>query len=109
MFNLAIGLGFGTNPCIGIERNSEEKQERFLSPEELERLKAALATHPAQTSANAIRLLLLTGAPRKARRSAEREVGSVQPHRSRLDQTRRHNEAEAGAWISRYRPLPGNS
>src|SRR5262249_13352141 len=38
--------------------------ERYLTPAELERLMAALAAHPYQSSANVLRLLLLTGARR---------------------------------------------
>jgi integrase len=65
MFNLAIGWEIRTdNPCRGIERNQEHKRERYLTPAELERLMAALAQHSNQTSANVIRLLLLTGARR---------------------------------------------
>ncbi len=65
MFNLAIGWEIRTdNPCKGIQRNHEDKRERYLTPAELERLMAALARHPNQTSANVIRLLLLTGARR---------------------------------------------
>jgi integrase len=65
MFNLAIGWEYrGDNPCKGIEKNREEKRERFLAPAELERLMAAMAAHRNQTSANVVRLLLLTGARR---------------------------------------------
>ena len=65
MFNLAIGWEIrADNPCKGIERNAEDKRERYLTPAELERLVAALAEHPHQNSANIIRLLLLTGARR---------------------------------------------
>jgi integrase len=43
MFNLAIGWDMRPdNPCRGIERNQEEKRERYLTPAELERLMAAL-------------------------------------------------------------------
>src|SRR5262249_7931879 len=52
------------NPCKGIERYPEEKRERYLTPDELQRLLRALAEHPYQQSANAIRLLLMTGARR---------------------------------------------
>ena len=52
------------NPVIGIERAPEEKRERFLTPAEIARLSEALAAHPERTSANAVRLLLLTGARR---------------------------------------------
>lgn len=50
------------NPASGIQKNREEKRERFLSPEELARLSSALAEHGEPVSANAIRLLMLTGA-----------------------------------------------
>lgn len=52
------------NPAKGIEPAPEEKRERYLSPEEIGRLGEALDAHPERTSANAIRLLLLTGARR---------------------------------------------
>lgn len=52
------------NPCRGLERNPEEKRNRYLSGDELRRHTEALAAHPNQAAANAIRLLLLTGARR---------------------------------------------
>jgi integrase len=52
------------NPVIGVERAPEQKRERYLSPAEIARLGDALALHPEKGSANAIRLLLLTGARR---------------------------------------------
>jgi integrase len=52
------------NPCKGVERYHEDKRERYLSPDELQRLVAALAKHPNQQSANVARFLLLTGARR---------------------------------------------
>jgi len=62
MFALAIKEGWRPdNPIIGVERMPENKRERFLNPDELRRLFDALDKHPGQ-SANAIRLLLLTGA-----------------------------------------------
>ena len=65
MFNLAIRWRMRTdNPAKGIERYPEEKRERFLSTDEIQRLSAALADQPNQTAANAIRLLMLTGARR---------------------------------------------
>jgi integrase len=65
MFALAIHWEMRTdNPCRGIERNHEERRARHLSGEELRRLTVALAKHPNQAAANAIRLLLLTGARR---------------------------------------------
>lgn len=50
------------NPARGVERAPEEKRERYLSAAEIARLAAALAGIPEKASANAIRLLLLTGA-----------------------------------------------
>jgi integrase len=50
------------NPVKGIERAPEERRERFLSPAEIARLSEELVAHPERTSANAVRLLLLTGA-----------------------------------------------
>ena len=52
------------NPCIGIERNQEEKRDRYLSPAELTRFTTGLAAHEDQQACNIIRLLLLTGARR---------------------------------------------
>lgn len=65
MFNLSVKWEMRTdNPCRGIERAPEEKRERFLSPAEIERLAGVLATYKERGTANAIRLLLLTGARR---------------------------------------------
>jgi integrase len=65
MFSLAIRWGWRTdNPCKGIERNAEEKRHRYLSAAELTRLSAALAKLDDVSAANAVRLLLLTGARR---------------------------------------------
>jgi integrase len=50
------------NVARGIERAPEEKRARFLTSAEIARLGDALAKHPERTSANAVRLLLLTGA-----------------------------------------------
>jgi integrase len=52
----------GTSPVRGVKRYSEEARERFLSAKELDRLTEALRDYPDQTIANAIRLILLTGA-----------------------------------------------
>lgn len=61
MFSIAIKQGMrADNPAKGIERCQEEKRERYLSPDELARLMASLDEHPGP-SADAIRLLLLTG------------------------------------------------
>jgi integrase len=50
------------NPARGVKRNSEEPRYRYLDPDELARLIAALDLHPDRNAANAIRVLLLTGA-----------------------------------------------
>ena len=52
------------NPVKGIARYDEPSRERYLSPDELSRLASALAAYPNQTTADAVRLLLLTGARR---------------------------------------------
>jgi integrase len=63
MFALAIRWQYrADNPAKGIERNPEEKRERYLSAEELARLGAALAKHKDKMAANIFRLLLVTGA-----------------------------------------------
>ena len=65
MFSMAIRWGMRTdNPCKGIEKNPEEKRSRYLSADEMTHLSAALANLRDQIAANAIRLLLLTGARR---------------------------------------------
>jgi integrase len=65
MFSLAVNWQWrGDNPASGIERFPEERRQRFLSPAELGRLAEALNVHPEKASANAIRLLMLTGARR---------------------------------------------
>ena len=65
MFALAIREEWvDANPCRGIERNPENRRERFLSPAEIARLVEALRVHPERSSADAILMLLLTGARR---------------------------------------------
>ncbi len=65
MFTLAIRWGMrADNPCKTIERNVEGKRQRYLTGAELARLTTALTELPDQGAANAIRLLLLTGARR---------------------------------------------
>jgi integrase len=65
MFALAVRWHMReTNPAKGIERNKEYHRRRYLSGDELVRLTKALAKHPDKEAANAIRLLLLTGARR---------------------------------------------
>lgn len=66
LFNLAIKWGWRSdlNPCKGIEWNPEDRRERFLSPTEILALSTALTEHRDRRSADAIRLLMLTGARR---------------------------------------------
>lgn len=56
------------NPCRGAELHPEEKVQRYLTPEELDRLMAALDTWPAtpvqERFAKMIHLLLITGCRR---------------------------------------------
>jgi integrase len=64
-FNLAIRWKWREdNPASGVRRNPEEKRNRFLNRTEIAALAQALNAHPEQTSANAIKLLMLTGARR---------------------------------------------
>ncbi|EKS28162.1 tyrosine-type recombinase/integrase [Afipia felis] len=65
MFNLAIRWQWRTdNPAKGVERNQEVKRHRYLSPDEIKALLAAVNAHEDKQAANIIRLLLLTGARR---------------------------------------------
>jgi integrase len=73
MFNLAIGWGWITsNPVDGVQRNHENRRERYLTAAEIERFNAAADAYIAQSaqkavarrSVAAIRLLALTGARR---------------------------------------------
>jgi integrase len=52
------------NPAEGVKQNQEQKRERYLSGDELIRLMAALGKHAGRPSADAVRILLLTGARR---------------------------------------------
>jgi integrase len=63
MLTLSIKWGFRQdNPCRGIEKAPERKRQTFLTPAQVARLGEVLAAHPERISANAVRLLLLTGA-----------------------------------------------
>jgi site-specific recombinase XerD len=65
MFSLSVRWGMREdNPCKGVERNTEHHRQRYLIEDELSRLVAALAGHPDRQAADAVRLLLLTGARR---------------------------------------------
>ena len=65
MFSMAVRWGWRPdNPAKGIERNQEEKRHRYLSPDEIKRLSAALVEQDDQQAADIVRLLLFTGARR---------------------------------------------
>jgi integrase len=84
MFTLAMSWKLcQDNPVKFVQRYDEQPRERYLSPAELGRLATALAAHPNQVTANAIRLLLLTGARR----------GEV------LAMTWKQVDQEPGVWI----------
>lgn len=63
LFNYAIEKKYiATNPATGIEFNSEQKSERFLSHKEIEKIEKQLNKTPEQDSADALRIMFLTGA-----------------------------------------------
>ena len=63
MFSLATELEWiSDNPTRGIPRFHEDKRERWLTEQELHRFTNALDAYPDQNAADALRLLLLTGA-----------------------------------------------
>ncbi len=70
MFNWAEKHGyrdFNTNPCYHIEKFKEEKRERFLTADEIERLWAVLAQAERENMTSiyhigALRVIILTGA-----------------------------------------------
>jgi len=63
MFALSVLWNMRSNsPVRGVQRNQEIKRKRYLSGDELARLTKVLATYHNVEAANAIRLLLLTGA-----------------------------------------------
>jgi integrase len=67
IFNLARKWrvpGVTENPTAGINLAPDVNRERFLSPEEAQRLVASIEEDENQAAANAIMLLLLTGARR---------------------------------------------
>jgi integrase len=63
MFALAIEWGWrDDNPAEGVERFHEDRRERWLTKDELARLETALREYPDLETADALRLLILTGA-----------------------------------------------
>jgi integrase len=63
MFTLAAQWGLrADNPTHGVPRFHEDQRERWLSAEEIGRFWDALGKYKDQNAANALRLLLLTGA-----------------------------------------------
>lgn len=65
MFNLAIGQQLRTdNPCRGVEKRPENRRYDYLSEVQVGALLRACAVYDDQNAANAIRLLLYTGARR---------------------------------------------
>jgi integrase len=67
IYNLAIKWrmpGIASNPTTGIELGPEIQRNRYLTKEEAQVLSAAIANDENRTAANAIMLLLLTGARR---------------------------------------------
>jgi integrase len=50
------------NPAASFHRRTENDREVFLTPDEIGRLGAAIDAHANQHAADAVRLILLTGA-----------------------------------------------
>jgi integrase len=64
-FNLAIRWHWREdNPASGVRKNAEEKRNRYLNRNEIAALARAVHEHNEPVSANAIKLLMLTGARR---------------------------------------------
>lgn len=64
-FNLAIRWEWiDRNPCAGTHRNHEINRTSYLEEDALHRVLLALDAHPEETSANAIKFLIFTGARR---------------------------------------------
>jgi len=63
MFNLAIKWKYRSdNPVKGVEKFKEHPRDLYLTEQQVVNLKRALDAYPNQNAANAIRLLMLTGA-----------------------------------------------
>jgi integrase len=71
MFALAVLWNLcGNSPARGVQRNQEIKRKRYLSSDELARLTRALAEYHNREAADALRLILLTGARKSEALSA---------------------------------------
>ncbi len=65
MFNLAVAWGWrADSPVKGIPRFQEDRRQRWLSADELQRLWTVLEQHANRRAANAVKLMILTGARR---------------------------------------------
>lgn len=63
VFNISIRLKMREdNPCNGFIKNRENPRERYLTRDELSRLRTAIKNHPNTKMANIVLLLMLTGA-----------------------------------------------
>lgn len=67
MYKLAVQWGrVDRNPCLGISKFKENNQrQRFLTPEEIQRVYKAMESEPNKTAVAALKFLLLTGARRE--------------------------------------------
>lgn len=80
MFALAVDWGWRPeNPVRGIPKFQEHKRDRWLDDDELARLFAAMRNHPNQRAANAIRLMVLTGARRSEVLTATWDQFTLEP------------------------------
>ena len=79
MFSLAIEWHWvSNNPAQGIPRFHEDRRERWLQPEELQRFVEALNEYQNQNVADAFRLLLLTGSRKSEVLTAEWSMFDLQ-------------------------------
>ena len=91
MFSLAITWEWrADNPCHGVEKNAENRRERYLMPAELERLMAALAAHP--LSGQRERNPSVAADRCASQRGARRAMGRVRFGRWHLDQASDQDE-----------------
>ena len=67
MYNLAVQWGRAErNPCAGISKFKENNQrQRFLKPEEIQRMYQAMEAEPNKVAVAALKFLLVTGARRE--------------------------------------------